>query len=64
MNKMQGISVAFVDVNSFKFAHSAGIEDRIYIRFAETHLWKRLNKSDVYPVRENTRSDQVLTGPM
>ncbi len=43
MNKMQCISVAFIDVNSFKFAYSAGIEDRIYIRFVETHLCAGVN---------------------
>ncbi len=58
MNKMQSISIAFIDVNSVKFAYSAGIEERTYIRFAKTHLcgqckWKRFNKSDRYPIREN-----------
>jgi len=38
INKMQLIFVAFGDVNSMKSAYSAGIEDQIYIRFAETHL--------------------------
>ncbi len=38
MNKMQHISIAFIDVNSVKFAYGAGIEERIYIRFAKTHL--------------------------
>ncbi len=38
MNKMQRISIAFIDVNSVKFAYGAGIEERIYIRFSKTHL--------------------------
>ncbi len=38
MNKMQRISIAFIDVNSVKFAYGAGIEERIYICFAKTHL--------------------------
>ncbi len=38
MNKIQRISIAFFDVNSVKFAYSAGIEERIYIRFVTTHL--------------------------
>ncbi len=38
MNKMQRFSVAFINVNSVKFAYSTGIEDQIYIRFAKTHL--------------------------
>ncbi len=38
MNKMQRISIVFIDVNYVKFAYSAGIEERIYIRFAKTHL--------------------------
>ena len=37
-HKIQLIFVAFSDVNSIKSAYSAGIKDRIYIRFAETHL--------------------------
>ncbi len=35
---MQRLSFDFVDVNAVKFKYSAGIEDRIYIRFAKTHL--------------------------
>ncbi len=38
MNKMQRLCIAFIDVNSVKFAYSAGIEEQIYIRFAKTHL--------------------------
>ncbi len=38
MNKMQRISIVFIDVNYAKFAYSAGMEDLIYIRFAKTHL--------------------------
>ncbi len=38
MNKMQRISFAFIDVNSNKFAYDVEIEERIYIRFAKTHL--------------------------
>ncbi len=38
MNKMQHISIAFIDVNSVKFAYGAGIKERIYIRFAKTDL--------------------------
>ncbi len=38
MNKMQCLSVAFIDINSIKFEYSAGTEDQIYIRFAKTHL--------------------------
>ncbi len=34
---MQHISIAFIDVNSIKFAYGVGIEERIYIRFAKTH---------------------------
>ncbi len=30
MNKMQRISIAFIDVNSVKFAYGAGIEERRY----------------------------------
>ncbi len=39
LNKIQCISIAFIDVNSVKFAYSAGIEERIYIRFVKTHLY-------------------------
>ncbi len=39
MNKMQLISIAFIDVNAMKFAYGTGIEERIYIRFAKTHLY-------------------------
>ncbi len=35
---MQRLSFDFVDVNFVKFKYGAGIEDRIYIRFATTHL--------------------------
>ncbi len=34
MNKMQRISIAFIDVNSY----GTEIEEQIYIRFAKTHL--------------------------
>ncbi len=44
MNKMQCISIAFIDVNSVKFAYGVGIEERIYIDFAKT---QRFNKSDI-----------------
>ncbi len=39
MNKIQHLFVAFVNVNSVKFAYSAGIEHQIYIHFAKTHLF-------------------------
>ncbi len=29
MNQMQRISIAFIDVNSIKFAYGVGIEERI-----------------------------------
>ncbi len=58
MNKMQCISIAFIDVNSVKFAYGVGIEERIYIDFAKTQ-WKRFNKSNRYLIRENAWSDQV-----
>ncbi len=38
MNQMQRISIAFIDVNSVKFAYGAEIEEWIYVRFAKTHL--------------------------
>ncbi len=38
MSKMQRISIAFIDVISDKFAYGVGIEEKIYIRFAKTHL--------------------------
>ncbi len=38
MYKMLRISTAFIYVNSVKFAYGAGMEQRIYIRFAKTHL--------------------------
>ncbi len=38
MNKMQHLCIAFIDVNSVKFAYSVGIKEQIYIRFAKTHL--------------------------
>ncbi len=38
MNKMQRISIAFIDVNSIKFAYGAGIEEQIYIRFAKSRV--------------------------
>ncbi len=38
MNKMQHISVAFIDVNAVKFAYNVGIKERIYICFANTLL--------------------------
>ncbi len=37
---MERISIAFINVNSVKFTYViAGIEDRIYIRFAKTNLF-------------------------
>jgi len=42
INKMQLISVAFREVNSIKSAYSTGIEDRISIRFAKTHLCEQV----------------------
>ncbi len=38
MNKMQQKPIAFIDVNSVKFAYGTGLEEQIYIRFAKTHL--------------------------
>ncbi len=63
MNKMQRLCIAFIDVNSVKFAYSVGIEERIYICFAKNIYvakckWKRFNKSDRYPIRENAWSDR------
>ncbi len=54
MNKIQRISIAFFDVNSVKFAYSGGIE-RILRRhiYVTKCKWKRFNKSDRYPIREN-----------
>ncbi len=43
MNQMQRISIAFIDVNSVECAHGAGIEERIYIRIAKTHLCLSVN---------------------
>ncbi len=40
---MQRLSFEFVYVNSVKFAYSAGIEDRIYIRFVKTFMWPSVN---------------------
>ncbi len=42
---MQRISIAFIDVNSVKFAYGARIEERIYIRFAKTvtFMWPSVN---------------------
>ncbi len=31
MNKMQRLSIAFIYVNSVKFAYGAGIEEQIYV---------------------------------
>lgn len=56
ISKMQRISVAFVEVNSAKFAYSVGIEDQIYIHFAEMLMLKCkrncLNKSDGNTIRK------------
>ncbi len=38
MNKIQRISIDFIDVNSVKSAYCGGIEERIYIRFVKAHL--------------------------
>ncbi len=38
MNKMQHLCIAFIDVNSVKFAYSVWIKEQIYIRFAKSHL--------------------------
>ncbi len=35
---MKRISIAFIDMNSVKFAYYTGIKERIYIRFAKTHV--------------------------
>ncbi len=35
---MLRISIAFINMNSVKFAYGVGIEERIYIRFVKTHL--------------------------
>ncbi len=63
INKMQCLSFDFVDVKFVKFKYSAGIEVRIYFRFAKTHLfkckWERFNKSNRYPISENAWNDQV-----
>ncbi len=45
MNQMQRISIAFIDVNSVECAHGAGIEERIYIRIAKTHLCLSVNRN-------------------
>lgn len=55
INKMHLISVAFI--NSVNSVYSAGIEDRIYFRFAETHVAKYKWQA------KNTRSDLVQTSP-
>ncbi len=62
MNKMQSISVAFIDVNSVKFAY---IEQKfkIYIIlrrhiYVAKYKWNCF-KSDSYPISKSTRSDQV-----
>ncbi len=58
LNKMQCISIAFIDVNSVQFAYRAGIKEWIYIRFAKTFMWPSVNgkvdKSDRYSIRENS----------
>ncbi len=41
MNKMQCISIAFIDVNFVKFAYGVGIEERIYIK--DTFMWTSVN---------------------
>ncbi len=64
MNKTQNISIAFIDVNSVKFAYGAGLKNG-FIPVLQRHIyvakckWKHLNKSDRYPIRENAQSDQV-----
>ncbi len=55
MNKKQRISIAFIDMSSVKFAYSMGIEELIYITYmyVAKFKWKRFNKSDIFPIREN-----------
>ncbi len=44
MNKIQHISIAFIDVNSVKFANGAGIEERDLYPFCEdTFIWPSVN---------------------
>ncbi len=46
---MQRLSFDFLDVNAVKFKYSAGIEERIYIRFATTRdapKWKFLAEAE------------------
>ncbi len=64
MNTILRISIAFIDVNSVKFAYGACIEE-LFISVLQRHIfvakckWKRFNKSDRYPIRENTWTDQA-----
>ncbi len=70
MNKMQRLCIAFIDVNSIKFAYSAGIEERIYICFAKTFMWPSVNGNvltkqiDIRSekMHELTRCKQALKG--
>ncbi len=59
MNKMQRISIAFIDVNSVKFAYGAGIEERIYIRFAKTHLYGQNVNGNVLTNQIDIRSEKT-----
>ncbi len=54
---MQHLSCDFVDVNFVKFKYNAGIEDRIYIRFAT--LWPSVNEQIISAkTHEMTRCKQ------
>jgi len=59
---MQCISVAFVEVNSVKFAYSAGIEDQIYNNFAETLMClsvKGTVLTNQMPIQSSVKAHEV-----
>ncbi len=71
MNKMQHISIAFIDVNAVKFAYGTELNNGfIFVLqrpiYVAKYKWKRFNKSDRYQKKthEVTRCQQALTGSL
>ncbi len=58
MNKMQRLCIAFIDVNYVKFSYSAGIQERIYIRYPKTFMWPSVNRN-VFTNQIDIRSEKM-----
>ncbi len=57
MNKMQHLCIAFIDVNSIKFAYSAGRSD-LYPFCEDTFMWPSVN-GNVLTNRIDIRSEKT-----